>query len=57
MTKKELRAAMKKRNLSLSSEERDAASERIFGRVEHFRVVVGTSREEGRHHQRQNTEK
>ena len=34
MTKKELRAAMKKRNLSLSSEERDAASERIFGRVE-----------------------
>ena len=34
MTKKELRAAMKKRNLSLSSEERAAASERIFGRVE-----------------------
>lgn len=34
MTKKELRAAMKKRNLSLSSEERAAGSERIFGRVE-----------------------
>ena len=34
MTKKELRAAMKKRNLSLSSEERAEASERIFGRVE-----------------------
>ena len=34
MSKKELRAAMKKRNLSLSSEERAAASEGIFGRVE-----------------------
>ena len=38
---------------------------RLVGEVElrhtlgdvHFRVVVGTSREEGRHHQRQNTEK
>lgn len=32
-TKKELRAAMKKRNLSLAPEARAAASERIFGRV------------------------
>lgn len=31
--KKELRAAMKKRNLSLTSEERAAASRRIFARV------------------------
>ena len=33
MTKKELRAAMKKQNLSLSPEERAAASGRIFRRV------------------------
>lgn len=33
MTKKELRAAMKKKNLSLSPEERAAASGRIFRRV------------------------
>lgn len=33
MTKKELRAAMKKRNLSLGPEERTAASERIFRRI------------------------
>lgn len=33
MTKKELRAAMKKRNLSLGPEERAAASERIFRRI------------------------
>lgn len=34
MTGKELRAAMKKRNLMFTPEERAAASERIFGRVE-----------------------
>lgn len=34
MTKKELRAAMKKRNLTLSAAERAAASERIFRGVE-----------------------
>lgn len=33
MTKKELRAAMKKQNLSLAPEERAAASRQIFGRV------------------------
>lgn len=33
MTKKELRATMKKRNLSLGPEERAAASERIFRRI------------------------
>lgn len=34
MTKKELRAAMKKRNLALTPQQRAAASERIFSRVE-----------------------
>lgn len=33
MTKKELRAQMRKRNLSLLPEQRAAASERIFGRI------------------------
>ena len=54
-----------KMSISIGSLHTTRVAVRLVGEVElrhtlgdvHFRVVVGTSREEGRHHQRQNTEK